>query len=112
MIIDGVEETGDFVEGFWWSVVGCACVVGENVDDDMVVFVVCCVDDFVKCWLKCKGVVHLNVEFCLWFVLFFVNCIDACLNVFWGDCFCVRVMVEVDGWRGVVTGMLNWALLV
>ena len=40
MVIDGVEETGDFVEGFWWSVVGCACVVGENVDDDMVVFVV------------------------------------------------------------------------
>ena len=66
---------------------GGASVVGENVNDDVVVLLVCCVSYFVKCWLKCVGVVHYNVVFCLRFVLFFVDCINACLNVFDGDCF-------------------------
>ena len=47
MVVDGAEESFCLDEVFWRSFFGRACVVGQYVEDDNVVFVVCCTCDCV-----------------------------------------------------------------
>ena len=81
MVVDGVEEVFGLVQGLWWSAFCCACVVGQYVDNDDVIFSVSCLFDFVKCLLQFVCCVFLNVVFCGLFVCFFVNEVKCVLNV-------------------------------
>ena len=69
----------------------CACVVGQYVNNNDVVFAVICAFDLVECLLQFVSCVFLYVVFCCWFVRFFVNEVKCVLDIVFVEEFVVCV---------------------
>ena len=91
MVVDGAEKSFCLEQGFWRSIFGRTCVVGQYIEDNYVVFVVGCVSDFVVCLPQFVSGVFVNVVFVCWSVLFFVYQVQGVLNVVCSEEFVIRV---------------------